>query len=314
MYNLPLIRLYLICPTLNPTSTFSKYLQILAYMERVFFLNLSTIMESKFEEMEKRGLLHSGTLKSAKLTKEVVDDLDLGEGNLGGSADSDDEAADENKGRSKRQKREREDYGGEDEERVEMEGDEGEEEETTTAEGEKADEDDDDEEGKVGDDETTKITSNDLSIDDDDDDQSDGEPTAKKQKMSKKDGKSDKKREAASSNLKSKRVDRPGTWLKNKVEAVRLFAVDDSPSPKWCRCVIVANLNSPRLDLGEIVKAEVRRAVLHKVHGISRGFLVDDKKTGETWLRTEGINIEEFARNEQVGCCGSLGVEMLNVA
>ena len=71
-------------------------------------------------------------------------------------------------------------------------------------------------------------------------------------------------------------------------------------SPRWCRCVIIADLTNPRLDMAEIIRAEVKRSIVHKVRGISRGFLVDEKKTGETWLRTEGINIEEFARYEQV--------------
>merc|ERR1712212_486081 len=89
----------------------------------------------------------------------------------------------------------------------------------------------------------------------------------------------------------------PGRWIMDHVEAVRSFEVDKSSSPLWCKCVIASQLNAPRLDLGELVKTEVKRSVVHKVKGISRGFLVEDKKTGETWLRTEGINIEEFAVN-----------------
>ena len=73
-------------PSLHPPLP----LQILAYMERVFFYNLHVIMEAKYEEIGRRGLLDSGRVKAARITKEVVEDLDLGEADLGGSADSDD--------------------------------------------------------------------------------------------------------------------------------------------------------------------------------------------------------------------------------
>ena len=283
-------------------------------MERVFFLNLSAVMDAKFEELEKRGLLHSGTLKPLKLAKEVVDDLDLGEGNLGGSADSDDEATDENKGRTKRQKREREDYGGEEEERNEMEGNDDVEDVAEEAADEEKGEEGGDEEDKPDDAADTTLVEEEAPSSEEDDN-SDGEPSAKKKKssFSNKSTKSVKKKPPKSPSKKSQfsSVGRPGAWLKDQVEAVRLFEVDASPTPKWCRCVIVASLNSPRLDLAEIVKTEIKRSVVHKVRGISRGFLVEDKKTSETWLRTEGINIEEFARNEQVSHSESLALGRL---
>ena len=193
------------------------------FMERVFFLNLSVVMKSKFEELSKRGLLHSGTIKPMRLAKETTDDLDLGEANLGGSADSDDEASEENKGRSMGQKRAREDYGGEEEERIEMEGEEEEgvigeakaeeEEEKGDDDGNEdegtGDKDDEDGEGGKGDDELSDA---------------EGEPTPKKQKTIKKSGPD----ASAGVPLKKLGKKRPGAWLKEQVEDVRVFELDQS--------------------------------------------------------------------------------------
>ena len=296
----------------------------MAFLERIFFPNIALLMEAKSKEIENRGLLDSGRIKAAKVHKEVLDDLDLGEGNLGGSADSDDEAADENKGRNKRQKREREEYGGEDEERGQMDGEEEEEEEGEAEEGEndKSEEKEDNSGDKEKNDDDL-VSDGDISSDSDNDsggeeEEEAPEPASKKQRKTSSSAgiggaaeKKDKdkpapKKKPLASELRGTRAFGKlpsGQWIVNHVESVRSFKLDrsSSASPKWCTCIIASQLEAPRLDLGELVKSEVKRSVVHKVKGINRGFIVEEKKTGETWLRTEGINIEEFASHAQVG-------------
>ncbi|XP_041360150.1 uncharacterized protein LOC121376369 [Gigantopelta aegis] len=70
----------------------------------------------------------------------------------------------------------------------------------------------------------------------------------------------------------------------------------DTKNSMWCQLTLQYGLTDSKIDITSLIEEFAKKAVIHQVRGITRAFLVEEKRNMQcVWhLKTEGVNIQEM--------------------
>ena len=96
-----------------------------------------------------------------------------------------------------------------------------------------------------------------------------------------------------------RRIQHVTNLLQGKATAVGIVGYDyDTEKSLWCELTLSLDIGKRSLDMSNVVKKASSSAVIKEVKNIKRAFIIKDK--GQQVLTTEGVNITEMFKRDQI--------------